>query len=418
MKKITQLLLFGIIAILFSACSTQNNLSKYNLAQNYTDQFPGRFMNQQIFHVNDSLSELSLRIIPALIPNLKAKQVELYSYLTLTYSVYTSSNKKDLVQTNTYKLTDFLAYEDMEDGVIKMTIPLNLKQNQHYLVLVSVQNPVDKQNFLKYHQIFKTAYSSENYRVLNERGELVWTDWINEGQKIKIQYRYYDSTSILLSYFKPKFGPALPPFSDHVNKDLIANKAFEEFELNLSNGMTSIIELPKEGLYKFHSSKTDQEGKSMLKLYDDFPSVISASQKVFGLRYLTPYKEFSMMLKDDPEHTTQEFWFFEDRTKERSEEMMKTYYARMLRANRLFTTYKEGWKTDRGMIFMIYGPPDQVYYDLGKEIWEYGPDASYNDLKFVFNKTSNPLNNNTMILDRKSDFKTSWYRLLDHWRNE
>lgn len=418
MKRIIQFLPLVLMIVLISSCSQQNNLAKYNLAPNYTDQFPDRFINQKIYHVNDTLSELSIRIIPALIPNLKAKRVELYSYLTLTYSVYSSMSKKDIVQTNTYKLTDFLAYEDMEGGVIKLAIPLKLIQNQNYIVLVSVQNPVDKQNFLKYHQVFKTKSAPENYRILNEKDEIIWTSWIAEDQKIKIQYRYKDSANIMLSYFKPEFGPALPPFSDQLNKDLVVDKPFEQFKLQLKNGMSSLIELPREGLYKISSSKNDKEGKTIVKLYDDYPSVVSESQKVFGLRYLTPYKEFSLMLKDDPSHTIQEFWFFEDRTKERSQEMMRTYYARMLRANRLFTTYKEGWKTDRGMVFMIYGPPDQVYYDLGKETWEYGPDASYNDLKFVFHKTSNIHTQNAMILERGPEFKYSWYTLLDNWRNQ
>lgn len=418
MKRIIQFFILTITIVVASSCSQQNNLTRYNLAPNYTDQFPGRFMNQQIYHVNDTLSELSIRIVPSLIPNLKAKQVELYSYLSLTYSVYSSMNKKDIIQTNTYKLTDLLAFEDMEDGIIKMTIPLKLIQNQNYLVLVSVQNLVDKQNFLKYHQVFKTKFAAENYRILNENDEIVWVNWIRDNLKIKVQYRYQDSTSILLSYFKPKFGPALPPFSDLANKDLMVDEPFEQFQLQLFNGKSSIIELPREGVYKFHSSVNDQDGKTILKLYENFPSVVSESQKVFGLRYLTPFKEFSMMLKDDPAHTIQEFWFFEDRTKERSQELMKTYYARMLRANRLFTTYKEGWKTDRGMIFMIYGPPDQVYYQLGKEIWEYGPDAYHNDLKFVFNKSSNILSHNAMLLDRGLEYKHSWYTLLDNWRNE
>jgi len=418
MKKYIHFFALSLFIVFTSSCVQQNNLTKYNLASNYTDQFPGRFMNQQIYHVNDTLSELSIRVVPSLIPNLKAKKVELYSYLTLTYSVYTSMNKKDLIQTNTYKLTDFLAFEDMDEGVIKLTIPLKLMQNHHYVVLVSVQNPVDKQNFLKYHQVFKNRFASENYRVLNAKDQIVWTNWVDSDQKIKIQYRYQDSTSIILSYFKPKFGPALPPFSDQINKDFESDKPFEQFQLQLFSGKTSLIELPRKGLYKFHSSKNDVEGKTILKLYDDYPSVVSESQKVFGLRYLTPYKEFSMMLKDDPAHTIQEFWFFDKRTKERSQEMMTTYYARMLRANRLFTTYKEGWKTDRGMIFMVYGPPDHVYYQLDKEIWEYGSNAAYNDLKFVFTKTSNILFPNMMILNRSQVFKYSWYKLLDNWRNE
>jgi len=131
MKKYIHFFALSLFIVFTSSCVQQNNLTKYNLASNYTDQFPGRFMNQQIYHVNDTLSELSIRVVPSLIPNLKAKKVELYSYLTLTYSVYTSMNKKDLIQTNTYKLTDFLAFEDMDEGVIKLTIPLKLMQNHH-----------------------------------------------------------------------------------------------------------------------------------------------------------------------------------------------------------------------------------------------------------------------------------------------
>lgn len=418
MKNITALLLLSFIALFWSSCSQQNNLAKYNIAPNYTDQFPGNFMEQQIFHLNDSVSELNIRVIPSLIPNIKAKQVELYSYLTLTYSVYSSMNKKDLVQTNTYKLTDFMEFKDMDGGIIKLTVPLKMQQNHNYIVLLSVQNPVDKQNFLKYYQIFKTSFSSENYRIVDQNNNLIWDNWLEKDQKIKIQYRYKDSTKIYLSYFKPQFSPALPPFSDHTNKDFENTKAFEQFKLQLTNGESSLIELSREGLYKIHSTVQDKDGRSILKLYDGFPSVVSSSQKVFGLRYLLPYKEFSLMLKDDTEHSINEFWFFDERSKERSQDMMKTYYARMQRANRLFTTYKEGWKTDRGMIFMIYGPPDQVYYDFGKETWEYGPDAAYNDLKFVFQKTATVLYSNEMVLDRSADYKYSWYTLLDHWRNE
>jgi GWxTD domain-containing protein len=306
----------------------------------------------------------------------------------------------------------------MEKGVIKMTIPLKLRQNENYVILVSVQNPIDKQNYLNFNTVFKTKYAAENYKILDANDQIIWTNWIKSGQEIKIQYRYQDSSKIVLSYFKPQFSPALPPFSERVNKDFLIEQPFEQFQLQLTNGKTASIELPHDGLFKIHSGKTDYSGKTILKIFEDFPSVVSPSQKVFGLRYLTPQKEFALMLKDDPSYTVNEFWFFEERSKERSEEMMQTWYARMLRANRLFTNYKEGWKTDRGMIFMVYGPPDQVYYELDKEIWEYGPDASYNDLKFVFHKMASRFIQNEMVLERSPDYKISWYRLLDHWRNE
>ena len=125
-----------------------------------------------------------------------------------------------------------------------------------------------------------------------------------------------------------------------------------------------------------------------------------------------------MMLQDDPTHTLQEFWFFEGRTKERSQEMMTTYYSRVQRANELFTSYKEGWKTDRGMVFIIYGPPDQIYNEADSEVWEYGEDADYNDLKFEFVIHQTKLNSQDYILLRDKAYKDSWFRLVKNWREE
>ena len=40
-------------------------------------------------------------------------------------------------------------------------------------------------------------------------------------------------------------------------------------------------------------------------------------------------------------------------------------------ANQYFTSFKEGWKTDRGMVYMVFGPPDTAVLNGQQEIWEY-----------------------------------------------
>ena len=54
------------------------------------------------------------------------------------------------------------------------------------------------------------------------------------------------------------------------------------------------------------------------------------------------------------------------------------YYSRVAMANANFTTYSlEGWRSDRGMVFIILGPPDNIerhpfeYYAKPYEIWQY-----------------------------------------------
>jgi len=54
------------------------------------------------------------------------------------------------------------------------------------------------------------------------------------------------------------------------------------------------------------------------------------------------------------------------------------YYYRVSMANANFTTYStEGWRSDRGMVFIILGPPDNIdrhpfeYYAKPYEVWQY-----------------------------------------------
>ena len=415
--KYRYLVILVSLFFVLGSCTTQNKLNKLNVAKNYMEDFSGKFMQEQIFHINDSISELSVRIQPLLIPQLKEKKLELYSYLNLTYAVYSSFNKKDIIQADAYKLSELLTFDQVDKQNITLTIPLKMEQNQPYLVLVSLQDPINKTNYLKYIRIVKTDEAAENYKVLDENGKILWQPWLNGQKRIRIQYRYHDAKSIFLSYFQPKFSPALPPYSDVVPKEFLTDKSFESFELQLINGESSLMELPRKGLYRIHSKKEEISGKTILQLYDEYPSISSDAQKVFGLRYLTPQKEFATMLQSEPVSTLKEFWFFEERTEERSKEMMRTYYARMLRANHLFTSYKEGWKTDRGMIFMVYGPPDHVYHEADREVWEYGPDANYNDLRFDFVIRSSKLHNQQWVLERNSSYKRSWYLMLENWRN-
>jgi len=58
-------------------------------------------------------------------------------------------------------------------------------------------------------------------------------------------------------------------------------------------------------------------------------------------------------------------------------EKMALYYARVDYANKHFTRYREGWRTDMGMVFIILGPPSNVERypfqvdEKPEEVWQY-----------------------------------------------
>jgi GWxTD domain-containing protein len=82
---------------------------------------------------------------------------------------------------------------------------------------------------------------------------------------------------------------------------------------------------------------------------------------------------------DDPDEQQRlflEFWNSRnDPGRENSMEALERYYDRVFYANEHFKEEKEGWKTDRGRAYILYGAPElQSSYqkeDKFYEVWTY-----------------------------------------------
>jgi hypothetical protein len=96
--------------------------------------------------------------------------------------------------------------------------------------------------------------------------------------------------------------------------------------------------------------------------------------------------------------------------------MIAKFYSRVMTANKLFTSYKEGWKTDRGIIYIVYGAPSEVYRRTGEEEWIYGERSNMLSIRFFFDQAENPLSDNDYILQRSSGYKPGWYIAVENWR--
>ncbi len=84
--------------------------------------------------------------------------------------------------------------------------------------------------------------------------------------------------------------------------------------------------------------------------------------------------------KDEEEKSKRflEYWKSKDPSPGNVEnEVFNEYFGRVNFANEQFSHYREGWQTDRGMVFIILGPPNNVdrhpfeYNAKPYEIWEY-----------------------------------------------
>ena len=85
-------------------------------------------------------------------------------------------------------------------------------------------------------------------------------------------------------------------------------------------------------------------------------------------------------------------------------------------ANNYFTNYKEGWKTDKGMIFIIFGNPDEVYKNDVGELWIYRKNDNFPKMRFSFAKVPNIFTDDHYTLLRSHSYQNNWFKAIQLWR--
>ena len=93
-------------------------------------------------------------------------------------------------------------------------------------------------------------------------------------------------------------------------------------------------------------------------------SIGDISQAVQNMRYILEDDEWKTLSKakgDDQETLFLEYWDGKDPTPDTPEnELMDEYFSRVSYSNANFKGYTHGWKTDMGMIYILFGPPDDL----------------------------------------------------------
>ena len=102
--------------------------------------------------------------------------------------------------------------------------------------------------------------------------------------------------------------------------------------------------------------------------------------------------------------------------REKAVRIISSYYRRIAEANEMFSRYKEGWMTDRGMIYIIYGPPNDVSRNLDEEVWTYEKTVNMNKIKFTFMSVRNLFTDQHYELERNDELRQTWFRAIDLWR--
>ena len=207
------------------------------------------------------------------------------------------------------------------------------------------------------------------------------------------------------------FQPALPPMSTRQEPALETSTAADTLRL----APQDTIRLAKEGLYLLTGASSPQS--SLLVQEGGFPLVTRVQDMITPLIYLTTSAEREALYNaTDQKAAVDNFWLKVAKDKNLARDLIRVYYTRVEAANKLYTSYKPGWATDRGMIYIIYGKPSNVSMVGNTETWIYRETEAAPYVKFVFTKKENNFTENHYELIRNPEYEENWYSTVARWR--
>ncbi len=189
--------------------------------------------------------------------------------------------------------------------------------------------------------------------------------------------------------------------------------------------------LPDRGAYRFEvtlSEEGDRDNPKTVKARDfgvvspNFPHVRSVREMANAMVYLMPRDDHKEMMDisetDSLKSAMDEFWLDNIGSKDKAAQVIEKYFNRVEEANRQFTNFKEGWMTDMGMMYVLFGPPYYVDRRVDRLVWIYGYDRNDPNRVFRFERArmdsdQYPFTHYVLLRDR--NYHQLEYRQRQRW---
>ena len=296
------------------------------------------------------------------------------------------------------------------------TIKINFPERRRYLLDIHCKDL----NSIKFNQQYldvdlSSGFNHQSVQLFGLNDELLFQPIVNASDTYRLKVNT-KSNQLYVKLYQREFQMAAAPFA------IIDPKPFDfnpDGHLVIKKHSDGNFYLPVsiKGFYQISEDSAKYNGPSIYFFGEYFPEPKTVNDLLYPLRYITTSEEYVDLVKgENVKKNIDAFWLKIGGSQPRAKELIRAYYSRVTEANRLFSSYLEGWKTDRGMCYMIYGEPDYVYKNTSSETWIYGEEGVYNSLSLTFTKVSNPFASNDFRLNRSNMLKPSWYRSVEFWR--
>ncbi len=415
--------LFSLIIVLLviaQACQLPHKSKRPagNLADIYN---PGRVTVHPDFlvnHINDSISVLYIRIYPAeLLFNQANEQGSFLARLKVSFVLEETGNEAGKISgvIDSASVMRTLNRNEIRNSFFT-ALPVKAQFGKRYMARVDVTDLLRGSVTENYLIVDKTSpFSPQNFRVLSAAtGYPSFTKEFSSDEKFRILFNRMGYDSLVVSYYSADLSLPRPIFST-APEIPIKNHPDSIWKIPFND--SAIYQLPQRGIYHFRANPDYREGLTLFNFGENFPRVQKPDDLLGPLVYLTSSVEFrDLRMEPNRKLAIDNFWLKLTGNMDAARELIRIYYTRVLYANLYFSSYKEGWKTDRGMIYIIFGPPNLLDKSLYVEKWTYFGKRGNTPVEFIFDRVDNMFTYKDFVLNRNISSTSYWSDAIRSWR--
>jgi GWxTD domain-containing protein len=406
------LLILVLSAILFAGCSTYVPTTDSSFRYLYDYESTSLHPEYLVYHESEDLTSVHFRVHSSeLLYTRSSSDQPFRSSLVL------KCKRDELV-------LDSIFIEDEKNPEIErwLTGELQLQVPAGSSFNITMELSDNKRQAVQETRLFldkRDIYNRQNFLVRDiNTNAVIFKDFLPAEQSFVVLSSRNEGNSFHVFHDPEPVKLPPPPFSSNP-PELPGVSDLSEIPLGIIPLEKSAFTMQvKSGRYVICAGDERKLGKTITVADKFFPEVGSVRELIHPLRYITSKVEYETIeTNSDPKKLIDNFWIECAGNKDRARELIRIYYSRVREANYYFSGYTEGWRTDRGMVHLIFGHPNVIRKTNDGESWIYGEEGNISSITFVFKKSNYGLAGNVYTLVRDPMFRTHWERMVTTWRN-
>ncbi|MFN2394387.1 MAG: GWxTD domain-containing protein [Bacteroidales bacterium] len=414
-RKTGLLILFSVI---FLSCAPLKRPVNVNFAHLYNADLSLLQPAYSVFHHHNDSTHLYIYINPEeLLYTRQANEDHFTSRFAVSHYLFGSISSRNLIDSSATQFIDTLSVE--QPFLIERKITFFTLQGELSNLFIDFEDINRRSHHQDVISIDKShPYTSQFFTMQrNEDEEYFAPFFMPLESSINVRYGKELDFNMTVNTYPVHNKIPSPPFVMRDELNVIPElSADTTFNIQFNKGISDIT-TAKPGLYHFFDPDNIDHGFVAYAFNEVFPDVLGTQEMIRSLRYISSSDEYTdLFVLDDHQLASDRFWNRSAGNPDRAFELKNRYYNRVTNANILFSSFVPGWQTDRGMIYIVFGPPHSVYKNDHSEIWHYTEGMNVPPARFEFQLIDNKYSGNHYVLQRDPAYRSTWNHAVSIWR--